>query len=158
MAYARRKLNRLKRNRKGGIEGLPMELMIIVVVATIGTGILVGWMGDIEAPQAIGDVSCSVDQITMTSNTVTNQRLEFTVSDTSGNAVKGATVVLTGCGISAYGKTTSGTVSSVTDQNGKATFSGLSLTKTTAGLGYVNVQVTSPEYGEYNTVKIPVVR
>ncbi len=155
MAYATKRLNRLKKNRKGGIEGLPMELMIIVVVATIGTGILVGWMGDIEAPQTIGDVSCSVDQISMNSDTVTNQKFDITVTDTSGNGIQGATVVLTGCSITSK---TGGTVSMTTDKDGKASFSNLTLTKTAHGLGYVNVQVSSPDYGEYNTVKIPVVR
>ncbi len=155
MAYARKKLNRLRKNRKGGIEGLPMELMIIVVVATIGTGILVGWMGDIEAPQTIGDVSCSIDQISMTSDTARTS-FDVFVTDSSGNGIQGATVVLTGCGINT-GKSTS-TVSSVTDHNGKVSFSNLNVTKSTHGVGYVNIQVSSPDYGEYNTVKIPVVR
>ena len=38
MAYAKKKLRKL--NRKGGIEGLPMELMIIVVIAALGTAVL----------------------------------------------------------------------------------------------------------------------
>ena len=33
----------------GGIEGLPLQLMIIILVATMGAAILVGWMGNIEA-------------------------------------------------------------------------------------------------------------
>ena len=156
MAYMKKKLNRLKKNRKGGIEGLPMELMIIVVVATIGTGILVGWMGNIEAPHTIGDVSCSIDQITMNSDTAKTS-FDVVVTDNNGNGIQGATVVLTGCGIS-NGKTTGGTVSGITDNNGKVIFSNLNLAKNTRGVGYVNVQVSSPDYGEYNNIKIPVVR
>lgn len=34
----------------GGIEGLPLQLMIIILVATMGTAIIVGWMGSIETP------------------------------------------------------------------------------------------------------------
>lgn len=156
MAYAKKKLNRLKNNRKGGIEGLPMELMIIVVVATIGTGILVGWMGNIEAPQTIGDVSCSIDQINMTSDTGKTS-FDVVVTDSTGNGIQGATVVLTGCGIN-NGKISGGTVSGITDHNGKVSFSNLNVVKNTRGVGYVNVQVSSPDYGEYNNVKIPVVR
>lgn len=40
----------------GGIEGLPLQLMIIILVATMGTAIIVGWMGSIETPQSIGSV------------------------------------------------------------------------------------------------------
>ena len=95
MAYAKKKLRKL--NKRGGIEGLPMELMIIVVVATVGTGILVGWMGSIDEPDSIGEVTCSANQIVMTSDTV-KTNFTVTVTDQSGDALKGATVVLFGCG------------------------------------------------------------
>mgnify|MGYP003225205835 CR=1 FL=1 len=46
----------IRTDRSGGIEGLPLQLMIVILVATMGTAIIVGWMGNIEAPHAIGDV------------------------------------------------------------------------------------------------------
>jgi hypothetical protein len=30
----------LRKNRKGGIEGLPLQLMIIIMIATLGTAII----------------------------------------------------------------------------------------------------------------------
>ncbi|MEE3363935.1 MAG: hypothetical protein VZR03_04515, partial [Methanomethylophilus sp.] len=98
MAYAKKKLRKL--NRKGGIEGLPMELMIIVVIAALGTAVLVGWMGNIETPETIGHVDSSVDQIVMTTDKNTNVSFTITVTDTSGDAIPNATVVLTGCNVS----------------------------------------------------------
>ena len=142
-AHMTRKLSRFKRlNRKGGIEGLPMELMIIVVIAALGTAVLVGWMGNIEAPESIGHVDSSVDQIVMTSDKNTNVNFTITVTDTSGDAISGATVVLTGCNVS---KGTSG-------------ITGLSLQKTTSGVGYINVSVSAGDYGEDSSLRIPVVR
>jgi hypothetical protein len=156
-AHMTRKLSRFKRlNRKGGIEGLPMELMIIVVIAALGTAVLVGWMGNIETPETIGHVDSSVDQIVMTSDKSTNVNFTITVTDTSGDAISGATVVLTGCNVS---KGTSGTtVYGVTNSAGQVAFSGLSLQKTTSGVGYINVSVSAGDYGEDSSLRIPVVR
>lgn len=150
MACVKKKLRKL--NRKGGIEGLPMELMIIVVVATVGTGILVGWMGNIDEPESIGDVTSSVNQITMTSDSYRTS-FSITVTDQSGDGLKGATVLLSGCGLSS-GKTTY----AVTNENGVATFSNLNLTKTTHGVGSIDVEVSSATHGVDNTLRIPVVR
>ena len=150
MAYAKKKLRRL--NRKGGIEGLPMELMIIVVVATVGTGILVGWMGNLDEPDTIGDVTCSVNQIAMKSDKMSTS-LTITVTDQSGDAVMNATVVRSGCGLS-NGKTNY----AMTNDSGVATFNSLSLQKTTPGISYINVQVSSPTHGDDSSLRIPVVR
>ncbi len=46
----------LRRDRSGGIEGLPLQLLIMVVVAGLGLTIIVGWMNSISAPHSIGEV------------------------------------------------------------------------------------------------------
>ena len=51
----------LRKNRKGGIEGLPLQLMIIIMVATLGTAIIIGWMGNIEEPHSISRVVIMYD-------------------------------------------------------------------------------------------------
>ena len=154
MAYAKKKFRKL--NRKGGIEGLPMELMIIVVIAALGTAVLVGWMGNIETPETIGHVDSSVDQIVMTTDKNTNVSFTITVTDTSGDAIPNATVVLTGCNVS---KGTSGaTVYGTTNSAGQVSFTGLSIQKTTSGVGYINVSVSAGDYGEDSSLRIPVVR
>lgn len=40
----------LKNDRSGGIEGLPLQLMILILIATLATAIIIGWMGNIEEP------------------------------------------------------------------------------------------------------------
>ena len=154
MAYAGRKSHGLKKNRRGGIEGLPMELMIIIVIATMGTGILIGWMGDLGGPQTIGGGECSVNQINMSSDSYRTS-FDITVTDSSGDGIKGATVVLTGCGIT---NSSRGTVFATTDESGIAHFNSIILNKSVRGVGYINVQVSSTDYGENSTLKIPVVR
>ena len=155
-AHKTKILARFRRlNRKGGIEGLPMELMIIVVIATLGTAMLIGWMGNIEQPETIGNVDSSVDQIIMTSDKSTTS-FNITVTDTSGDGIPGATVLLTGCNVQKGSSTA--TVYGITNDQGVATFSNLSIQKTTSGVGYINVSVSAGAYGEDSSLKIPVVR
>lgn len=156
MKAHRIKLKRL--NRKGGIEGLPMELMIIVVVAALGTAILVGWMGSIEQPETIGDVESSQEQIIMNNHDSTTFSTTITVRDGNGDPISGATVVLTGCGVTNTSSMQKGTVYGTTNDSGEAKFSGLKVTKTTPGVGYVNVSVSAGDHGEDNSLRIPVVR
>jgi len=54
---------RIGGDRDGGIEGLPLQLMIMVIVAGLGTAVLVGWMGGLTAPEAISSVNCSPNEI-----------------------------------------------------------------------------------------------
>lgn len=76
-------------NRKGGIEGLPLELMIIVIVATLGTAILVGWMGDVEEPKSIGNVSAEPGYLDITNATsAATFNLTISVTDNDGAPIK----------------------------------------------------------------------
>lgn len=155
-AYVKNKLKRFRRlNDKGGIEGLPMELMIIVVVATIGCGIMIGWMGNIEEPETIGDIQSSVGQVTMYADNMSNFEFSVTVTDSHGDPIKNASVSLSGCNIHQGAAGTP--VCTMTDSSGVASFSGLSLTKTGSGVGYITVTVSAGDYGE-DSIKIPVVR
>lgn len=158
IAHLKRKLNRP--DRKGGIEGLPMELMIIIVVAALGTAILVGWMSNIEEPQTIGDVDSTQSQFVLGNNDTKAFSTTITVRDGNGDPIKGATVVLTGCGVknSSYYSSSNGSVYGTTNDNGEVSFNNIKVTKTTPGVGYVNVSVSAGEYGENNSLKIPVVR
>ena len=155
-AHVKNKLKMFRRlDRKGGIEGLPMELMIIIIVATLGTAILIGWMGNIEEPKTIGNVESSVDSFVLTSASKSNLSLNVTVTDAAGDGIEGATVYLSGCNVS---KTGNDAVYAVTDSNGVAKFTGLTVTKSTQGVGYINATVSSADYGEDSSLKIPVVR
>ena len=159
----------LRKNRKGGIEGLPLQLMIIIMIATLGTAIIVGWMGNIEEPQSIGKVVVDSGDIDLTgsspvyssnnalgSNNNTyrsNETVVITVYDQSGNPLDGATVVLTGLGVTdSNGNTAHGT----TNDDGTGTFSNLKM-KMTGHVGYITVEVSKSGYGEDSSCRITVI-
>lgn len=157
----------LRKNKKGGIEGLPLQLMIIIMVATLGTAIIVGWMGNIEEPHSIGKVTVDSGPIDLTgSNSTytsgtrasssvyyTTDDIVITVYDQSGNPLADASVVLDGLGITdSKGKTVYGT----TDIDGTVVFENLKL-RMTNHVGYIDIEVSKSGYGENNSCKITVI-
>lgn len=146
----------LKKNKKGGIEGLPLQLMIIIIIATLATSILVGWMGNIETPNSIGEVTVDSGEATVrTSNgsQYIDECVTVTVLDQNGNPLADATVVLTGLGITdSEGRT----AFSTTDSNGQATFDGLKL-KINGHVGFIDVLASKAGYGEDTSCRITVI-
>ena len=88
---------KLRKNKKGGIEGLPLQLLIIIVVASLGLTTMVGWMNNIEEPTTIDRVAVEADQIN-TDKYSNCFELIFEVYDNKGNPVEGADIVITGLG------------------------------------------------------------
>lgn len=162
-----------KLNRKGGIEGLPLELMIIIIIATMGTAILVGWMGNIETPHSIGGVD--VETGTLGDSDITTQIsldgkgstdaacIGVYVRDQDGNPLKGATVVLSGLNVAktatdqATSTKTYSSAYATTDNNGLATLDNLHLALKGGSVGFVTVSVSMPGYGENTAAKVAVV-
>ena len=150
----------LRKNRKGGIEGLPLQLMIIIMIATIGTAIIVGWMGNIKEVVIENDcIDLTKDRTTSSSYSqgvsyrAVGQDIIITVFDQNMNPLSGATVVLDGLGIvDKDGHTVHGT----TDDSGSVTFSGLKL-KMTGHTGFVDVEVSKSGYGENTSCSIFVI-
>jgi hypothetical protein len=58
-------LQRLGKDKNGGIEGLPLQLMIMVIIAGVGTAIILGWMTNLQAPNGIGAVYSSPTEIVL---------------------------------------------------------------------------------------------
>ncbi len=150
----------IRKDRDAGIEGLPLQLMIMVVVAGLGTAIILGWMGGISAPNGISAVYSNPSEITLTDSdhdgihTRTGITLTITVLDNSGEVVQGATVVVDGCNIeTSDGRTVHGT----TNSEGKVTFSGLSASQTGKTVGYVTVSATKGGMGTDGSLTIPVI-
>ena len=54
------------RDRRGSIEGLPLQLMMMVLIAGLGSAMVIGWMGDVQTPTAIGDVATDANEVIMT--------------------------------------------------------------------------------------------
>jgi hypothetical protein len=143
-------IQKLRRNRRGGIEGLPLQLMIIILVAALGTAIIVGWMSSIETPRSIGSVETEPGSIQGTSDV----SIRMTVTDQDGNPLEGAVVVLTGLGIiDSNGRTPN----AMTDSGGTVQFSGLKITGLAKGrVGYLDAEATKPGYGS-RSVQIVVI-
>ena len=146
-------MKKLSKNKKGSIEGLPLQLMIMIIIATMGTAILVGWMGNIDTPKHISGVDVLSGDIVLNGTSTSDGYIEVYVTDQNGNPLSGATVVLSGLG--------------VTDKNGKtayantvggyATFEGLKITLRGSEIGFVTINVSMPEYGENNNARVAVI-
>lgn len=107
------KRNILRNEESGALEGLPLYLIILVVIAGVGTVILVGWM--------MGAQSTELDYITVDYGTgpiptgTTGRDITVTAYDTSGNELQGAIVTLSGCGVNLIGETNSNGVTTFRD-------------------------------------------
>lgn len=124
----------------GGIEGLPLQLMIVILVATMGTAIIVGWMGSIDTPQSIGAVDFD-ENVTAQDGKIAS--FNVTVYDQDGNRLPGATVVLDGLNVKMGGKT----AYAVTDSDGVAKFTDLTIDPAgSSHVGYLHVSVEKPGY------------
>lgn len=88
------KRDKVGKNKKGGIEGLPLQLLIIIVVASLGLTTMVGWMNNIEEPTTISRVEVVKNQVNGS-----EYDIQFTVYDNKDNPVQGATIVLSGLGV-----------------------------------------------------------
>ena len=109
----------LRKNRKGGIEGLPLQLLIIIVIAGLGLSIMVGWMNNISEPDRIDGIDAAYER--------NGGAYDITVhvTDQNGDGVEGADVVLTGYGAYTLGDRVNSTdyvyAKSTVYINGKAT-------------------------------------
>ena len=150
----------IRNDRKAGIEGLPLQLMIMVVVAGLGTAMILGWMGGLSAPSTINAVYANPAEIVLNDGdkdgiySGKGITLTITVMDQNGDAVPGATVVLNGCNIlTEDGRQVHGT----TDGMGKVTFEKLTASQTGKSIGFITVTATKSGMGSDSTLTIPVV-
>lgn len=87
------------------IEGLPLQLMIMGIIASLGTAVIVGWISSIQTPTCIGNVEFEPDEIFVTDENkdgifeATVKELSLRVVDTAGNPVGNANVLLEGTSI-----------------------------------------------------------
>ena len=137
----RRRTNILKKDKKGALEGLPLYLIILVVIAGVGTAVLVGWMMSAQ--------STELDSIELDRNTLTTSQrtVSVTAYDQNGNTLEGVTVTLEGCGVIEAG---------TTDSNGVAQFSNLSL-NLPSGQNFGTIDVTARYTGSITTTRNAVI-
>jgi len=150
----------LTHDRAGGIEGLPLQLLIMVVIAGLGLTIIMGWMNSISAPHAIGEIIVTPSEIVVYDENGDGLyereglALTVTVTDQGGDRLEGATVLLEGANIRTGGD---GPVSAVTDSRGQATFSGLHVEQFGSKLTTIKVTVAKGDYGIDSSYTIPVI-
>lgn len=160
-------LDKLKTDRKGSVEGIPLQFMIMMIVAVAAVGILGGWMANISTPQSISDVEVSSGVASCGSDGSLSD-IVILVRDQDGNPLEGGTVILEGLGIQMSGDTNgNGTIDEgetektkavlQTGEDGKADFTGLSITPPKGGFGSITVNVMKSGYGEFNSTEIVVV-
>ena len=139
---------------------MPLQLMILILIATLATAIIIGWMGNISTPESIGDVTIDESSVTAKARSdgyyaITKQFTVF-VTDQDGNPLEDAMVTLSGLGIQNLSSGT--TAYKETDKDGKATFGINTLKlKMSSTTGFVTVNVSKPGYGEDSSCKIVVI-
>ncbi|MCX6657537.1 MAG: hypothetical protein NTY62_02450 [Euryarchaeota archaeon] len=150
----------LRKDCSGGIEGLPLQLLIMVVVAGLGLTIIMGWMNSISAPHSIGEVFASPAEILVHDEdkdglyTKTGIVMTVTVTDQSGDRLEGATVILEGANIKTKD---GGPVRGVTDSHGQVVLTGLSVESFGTKLTTITVTVAKGDYGIDSSFEIPVI-
>ena len=139
-------IDKLKTDRKGSVEGLPLQFMIMMIVAVAAVGILSGWMAGIEAPHSISDVEViSAEGLADVDGNI--DPVCVRVRDQDGNPLKDATVYLSGLGIR-------------TSDGGKAigyTNDDLVVTPPRGSFGTVTVNVMKTGYGEHCSTEFAVI-
>ena len=94
----------IRRDERGAIEGLPLQLMIAVIVAGVALAIILGWVLSIPAPSVISRVEATPETVTIEgapANEVATKTVTITVRafDQKGNAIVGIVVSLEGAGV-----------------------------------------------------------
>lgn len=96
-------VRRLKReDEKGALEGLPLYLIILVVIAGVGTAIIAGWMMSAQSTE-LGSIE--IDDEDKIIGEGSGSTVEITAYDRDNNPLEGATVTLEGCEIQETGIT-----------------------------------------------------
>ncbi|TLZ67242.1 MAG: hypothetical protein E6K16_01105 [Methanobacteriota archaeon] len=98
----------IRRDERGAIEGLPLQLMIAVIVAGIALAIILGWVLSIQTPNAIARVDATPETVNIqgvplaqeATKTVT---ITVRAYDQKGNAIPGIVVSLRGAGVQTAG-------------------------------------------------------
>lgn len=155
----------IRRDRNAALEGLPLYLLIMVIIAAVGIAVVLGWMGMIGGPKVIDSVG--VDTTPGTVSLVHNDTTDayaradvsvvVTVKDQDGNPLSGATVRLTSSDVTLRAWSegdqdyTTSVVVADTNNQGVATFARLSMTATgianvNVWSGDVDVRVTMTDY------------
>ncbi|MEF8873976.1 MAG: hypothetical protein V5A88_04810 [Candidatus Thermoplasmatota archaeon] len=132
---------RLKReDEKGALEGLPLYLIILVVIAGVGTAIIAGWMMSAQSTELD---HIEIDDKEFTAGT--NNGVTITAYDQDNEPLEDATVTLEGCGV---------VESETTDSNGEASFSNINPDLGDDNIDYIDVTVKYEDRTETDQIVV----
>ena len=97
---------KIRKDENGSIEGLPLQLMIMGIIASLGTAVIVGWISSIQTPIYIGKVEITPQEILVHDSDENGifdadlKELTIRITDTSGNPIGDAQVLIEGSALS----------------------------------------------------------
>ena len=144
---------KIRTNSSGAMEGLPMQLLIIVIIAAVAIAIVLGWLYMIDDPQIIDTVTADPSMVEAHgTGPYVNDSFDVTIKvwDQDDSAISGAVVEISGGGL--VGSKVVGT----TDGNGVCIFTDLSIELGTDQTTTMDVKVTKADY-ESGSTEIVVV-
>lgn len=145
---------KIVRDTDGALEGLPLHLLILVIVAAVGISIVLAWMAPLKAGigASVGSVALTenggCDKIVCTTQpdgtAVGSGYVVVTVKDLNGKPLVGADVEIRGCSIVDAKKT---------DTNGIADFGNLTVVlQPNTDIGYIQLNVKIPNSERQTTI------
>ncbi|MEM3342511.1 MAG: hypothetical protein QW728_07450 [Thermoplasmata archaeon] len=158
------KVLHINRDTRGSIEGLPLHLLILIVIAAVGLAIIIAWFATTDDLDEIGNVYAVmgtkiIKAIQVAGTNYPNEEgrfemdaLEIRVNDKDENALPGAMVTIEGCNLRG---------SLPTNEDGGAKFGSTEVLICVLSIGQqegkVTVSATKTGYSG-KVIQIPVVR
>lgn len=133
-------------NKYGAIEGLPLQLLIVVIVAGVALAIMLGWVFSIQSVNVIKSISADPDRIEITGSSIDQEAkktltIKVRVYDQNNNPLSNVVVSLNGAGVlSTHADDDDGTV------DGMVTFSSVQA-KVPIGQTTATIKVTAEKAG-----------
>ena len=86
------------RRKDGSIEGMPLQLLIMIIVAVVVMGVIMGWIYFLsDSDPVIDSIIVEPGEIDITGTGP--HSVSVTVLDTDGTPVKGVVLAISGCGV-----------------------------------------------------------
>jgi hypothetical protein len=86
---------RIGKSMGGAVEGLPLQLLIMVIVASIVIVILLAWLAPWQSKVDLGTIESSQASVPNNADTT----ITITAWDTKSNTMSGVTIELSGCNV-----------------------------------------------------------
>jgi hypothetical protein len=154
-------MSAFRRSASGAIEGFPLYLVIVIIIAVVSIVIVMGMLNSVSPPKSIKEVLVtSPTAVTVKDgdgNGVFEPEQPFTVKvkvvDNNGDPIKGATVTITGNSVKT---STGGAPIGTTDSNGEVSLTSLTC-QVVGSTSPLTIKAEKSGYGE-KTTTLPVVK